>query len=99
MHRQLKIMALANVLPSLFFVLANLVVWLGVESWLNTGSEGLYVVTDVSPLWIQMDITQPLPVMSNAHIDIPNYPFYVFWVAIAVNLFFVIRLGRSKETS
>ncbi len=92
-------MVLVNVLLSLLFIFACFVVSLSVEEWLSTGREGLYVVTSLSPFWVQMDITEPLPVGLLGHIDIPNYPFYLFWVVIAVNLYFIFRLQRSKETA
>ncbi len=96
MQRQVKLMVLANVLLGLLFVLAFLAIQQQVESLLHSG--GRYSVSDVSPLWIQVDSHQPPPYIEGPHF-IPNYPFYMFWVVIAVNLYFIFRLQRSKGPS
>ncbi len=86
-------MILANVLLSLLFVLAFLAIGQQVESLLHRGSS--YSVSDVSPLWIQVDSHQPAPYIESPHF-IPNYPFYLFWLVIAANLYFIIKLGKNK---
>ena len=94
-------MILVNVLLSVMFIVASLAVWSSVEGWLNVGMDrpSLYAVTDVNPLWITLEITEPLPIGPLAHIDIPNYPFYVFWVAMAVNIYFIIRMQKKTKSS
>ena len=102
MPRQTKLMILVNVFLSLLFVYASLEVRSSVESWLNVTDRygidrpSVYAVTDVNPLWIALEITEPIPIGPLAHIDIPNYPFYIFWVAIAVNVYFIIRIQKTK---
>jgi hypothetical protein len=81
-------MILANVLLVLFFALANYYVWV------NVNREGYYT-SGWSPIAFTANSYAPIPVPP---IVIPNIPFYVFCAAIAVNLIFIIRLGRSKET-
>jgi hypothetical protein len=28
----------------------------------------------------------------------PNFPFFIFWITIAVNLYFIFKLQRDNET-
>jgi hypothetical protein len=105
MYRKTKLMILVNVLLSLLFVVASLEVRSSVESWLSVSDRygidrpNLYAVTDVNPLWISLEVTEPLPIGPLAHIDIPNYPFYIFWVAIVVNVYFILRMQKKAKSS
>lgn len=88
MNRQFNLMILANVFSILLFALANYYVWADVNR------EG-YFVSGWSPLQFTIDTNAPVP---QPPIVIPNLPFYIFCIGIAVNLYFIIKTGKRKET-
>lgn len=87
MSRLLKYAILANIILILFFVLANYVVYIGVNR------EGYFTRT-WSPFEFATDSYEASPA---PYTIIPNYPFYVFWLATAVNLIFTVQIQKSKE--
>jgi len=63
-------------------------------------TEGPLYILDVG---FQVTVTYPVYVDGTfARVtlpqSIPNYPFYVFWIALAGNIYFIIKLQRSEET-
>lgn len=78
-------MVLANVFLILLFALANYYVWVNVN---RTG----YFISGWSPLAFTIDTNAPVP---QPPIDIPNLLLYIFCIGIAMNLYFVTRLGRK----
>jgi hypothetical protein len=86
MPKQFNLMLLVNVLLSLLFVAFNFM-----YSSLSTG--------DHRALWGPLSITF-YNVRSFADIGLtyPNFAFYFFWVLMIVNVYFIFRLQRSKET-
>jgi hypothetical protein len=35
---------------------------------------------------------------TNAIFDIPNFPYWLFFISTAVNLYFIVRLARNKTS-
>jgi hypothetical protein len=97
MHRQFKLMIFVNVILILFFVLAEY----GIGNELNSYPNDLHYIS-WSPFVIQDVHAGALingnwvPVGSTTFTI--NFPFWLFFVAIAVNLYFMFRLQRGKET-
>ena len=86
MSIDLKIMIFVNVVLALLFVCGSVAVWMasnGHAVWAN-------------PLWITYRATPPGEMAG--FVLIPNYPFMLFWISTIVNVFFIIRLQRSKAT-
>lgn len=88
MSKLLKYAILANVVLVLLFALANYAVYVGVNR------EGYFTRT-WSPFEFATDSYEAIPA---PYTIIPNYPFYVFWVAIALNIFFMLRIQTHNET-
>jgi hypothetical protein len=89
MSRQFKLMILLNILLSLVFVALNL----AYDDYGNIPGHAV----QWTPLWLRFyNYALPVPDMG---ITIPNFTFYLFWLSTIVNLYFIIRLQRSKETS
>ena len=81
-------MFLANAFFILLFALANYYVWVNVT---RVG----YFISGWSPLEFTIDTTAQVP---QPPIVIPNLPFYIFSIGIAMNVYFIIKLQKNKET-
>ena len=87
----------ANAILALLFVYFNYFIW----AELNSGPNMLRLL-NFGPFYIQdshmgvlINGTQYSPV--NGIVLMQNYPFLLFFVAIAVNLYFLFKLQRSNE--
>jgi hypothetical protein len=88
-------MILANVLLGAVYLLLSFNLWNIVNNWLNYG-----VGSEWSPLIIHyaiIKLPQPYPSLPTVR-DQYNSPFILFFITLVVNIYFIIRLGRSKET-
>ncbi len=88
MSKQLKLMILVNIILALICVVLNWAYYL-------YGYQPGHAV-QWTPLWLRFYNYQSL---TDIGVQIPNFTFYLFWVVIAVNLYFIIKLTRSKEKS
>lgn len=97
MHKIVKYAIIANIFLALFFGYSNFSLWGLVNSdhpiLINSywgpfiiSATHHYLYDDGSLSTVQTTFVYG------------NYPFWLFWVAIAVNLCFIIILGRNKET-
>ena len=79
-----------NVILSLLYAFLSLNLWNSINGRLNDGYGSQWSAWQIGVI--------PL---SNKHIvpvfDV-NIPFWLFWAMLSVNLYFIIRLQRSKET-
>jgi hypothetical protein len=88
MARQFKLMILVNVLLGFFFVVFNLI-------YDNMPSH--YALW--SPLWLTfLNSMKVAQFGMDIGLQEPNFSFYFFWAVLLVNVYFIVRLGRSKET-
>ena len=91
MSKLVKYAIITNGVLSLLFVFSNLYLWNEVNNWLGGGS---------GSMWSAFQITL-YPLSENWHMvpitPVANVPFWLFWVTIAINMYFMIRLQRSKE--
>jgi hypothetical protein len=97
MPKQFKLMIFVNFLLILFFVLAEF----GIGNELNSYPNDLRYIR-WSPFVIQ-DVHAGAFINGNwvavgATTLTINFPFWLFFVAMAVNLYFMFKLQRSKET-
>lgn len=84
-------MIVADALLGLLYVISNYAVWFNVNQWANSN-----IASNWSPL-----LVTPSNVANNAPVEITfsslwNIPFTLFWVIVAINIFFIVKL-RSKE--
>ncbi len=86
MSKQLKLMILVNIILALVYVSLNL-------AYYFYGYRVGHAV-QWTPLWLRFYNYQSL---TDIGIQIPNFTFYLFWIVIAVNLYFIIKLERSKQ--
>jgi hypothetical protein len=96
MHKQLKLMVLANVFLSLLYVYTNYTIWTALSEptawfyWFHYNALSI----DYRKVFIINGQMEGF----NGNFDLPNFPFLLFFRAIAVNMYFIYSLQRSKET-
>ena len=84
----LMLMILIDVLLGLLFAYSCFSLYDHLNMWVDMGyGEAIW-----SPLVITVDTGMLIKS------EIPNTPFILFWVVLAVNLIFLVKLGKSKET-
>ncbi len=90
MSKQLVWAILVNVIIAVFFVVSNYYVWFNVNKW-----NGM----NIASIWDLFSIT-PYRIPNTPQVQMPinpllNVPFMLFWVVIAVNLYFIIKLPKK----
>jgi len=95
MHKIAQYAIVTNIILALVFVYSNFSLW----NFVN--AEYPYLVASH---WSPLGIVAPHYLYTDgsiSQIQSPflafNYPFWIFWIAIALNLVFIIMLGRGKE--
>ena len=89
--RKLVIYAIiVNIVLGLFYLYSNVFVWNYFNQWDGTGYRIVW-----SPIFITPHTISEMGLPSGLH-SLPNVPFFLFWVILAINLFFIIKLGGSK---
>jgi hypothetical protein len=91
MSKLVKYAILTNLVLGLLYVFSSLYLWDRVNSWLGGGSGSMWsafqvILYPLSENWHMVPI-----------IPIANVPFWLFWVTIAINVYFIIKLQSSKE--
>jgi len=98
--RQLKIIVLVNIVIIVLFCYFNYGNWV----LLNDERVGLPIRSEWSPIWIRVSTrTSLIPREPNqppnfSSVIFPNYPLILFWFSTMINLYFIIKLQKSKET-
>ena len=97
-YKQLKLMVLVNVLLGLLFIVSDYFLWSFI-SWENWSYNG--AVPSWSPLYITPTYQPPIEprpyIVSPTPVPHLNIPFLLFLAMFAANLYFIIKLGKSKE--
>ncbi len=95
MHKMVQYAITVNIILALAFVYGNFSLW----SFVNAEYPLL-----IASHWSPFLITAPHYYYSNGDLSIAttlflafNTPFWIFWIMLAVNLGFIILLGRNKE--
>ena len=95
MLRQLKVIILVNVVIAVFFCYFNWANW----TLLNHEEDGLPdlpIHSEWGPIWINVE-PEPFELTCTT-VMFPNYPLLLFWLSTIINLYFIIKLQKSKET-
>jgi len=93
MSKILALMILFNVLLGIAFVFSNYYIW-------NSLEEYPYTTDHWSPFmisYVQRYLVNGELVSIQTIRVIPNYPFWLFWVAMIGNILFAVFILRSKE--
>jgi len=100
MSRQLEVIVLVNIVIALLFCHFNYGNWI----LLNDERVGLPIKSEWSPIWIHvqpktsMIAREPNQMPDFTSVMFPNYPLMLFWLSTILNLYFIIKLQKSKET-
>lgn len=88
----MKLMILVNVVLGLLYVVSTFVLWRGIGEWVSDG-DASWSPLYITPLQGMYFMGPPI------RVPLLNIPLLLFMVMFAVNLFFIIRLGRNKASS
>jgi hypothetical protein len=91
MLKLVKIAIVTNIALSLLFVLSNYFIWTNLNQWTRWNIASIW-----SPILIE---AYRIPDMSTVQMPVGplwNVPFLLFWIMLAVNLYFILKLQRSK---
>ncbi len=88
----MAIVIVANVIMGFVFFLSSLLVLFAIG-----GYHPPVIVMGVDVFSIQLAFAPSSSPVPQIAWSLPNYPFYVFLFSLVVNVFFVIKLQRSKE--
>ncbi len=91
MSKQFKAVIIANGLVSLLFVLSSYFIWSNVNQWSRWNIASIW-----SPILIEAYRVPDLPTVQMPVGPEWNFPFMLFWVMLAVNLYFILKLQRTK---
>ena len=85
---------LTNVLLCLSFIGSSLSIWIQINRWSEM---------NIATIWDPIFIT-PYRIPNTPQVQMPvfpllNAPFILFWLGLAVNLYFIVALQRSREKS
>jgi disulfide bond formation protein DsbB len=96
MQKIVKYAIAINLILALAFVYSNFSLW----SFVNAESPFL-----VASHWSPLGIVAPHYLYTDgsiSQIQTPflafNYPFWIFWITLAMNLFFIVKFGKGRET-
>ena len=92
---KLRTVIIVNVFLILFFVYSNYGIWSEFNSQGGLGTSGL------GPVWIERAVSGAFIdgqwIAIGGSIMILNWPFWLFFISTAVNLYFIVKLVKSKQ--
>ncbi len=93
--------ALARIAVVTNFLLALLFTYSSFSLWNSVNAEYPYLIASH---WSPLGISAPHYVIDNGNLAVTqtlymyfNTPFWVFWVVLVVNLYFIFRLQKSRD--
>ena len=95
MLRQLKVIILVNVVIAVLFCYWNWANWTLLNHKID-GEPYLPIHSEWGPVWIHVGPSPWEP--QYCEVFFPNYPLMLFWLSTIINLFFIIKLQKSKES-
>ncbi len=97
MSKQFKLIILVNALLILLFVLSEYQIGSELNSYPNDLRYIRWSPFDIQDSHAYTFVNGNL-VGIGGHVLMLNFPFWLFFAAIAINMYFIYRLQRSKET-
>ena len=85
-----------NALLIFSFLIANYALWNMVNSNTHLGHTVMNPLNVIESMW--GDVVDGEIYRIDGMGIMPNFPFWLFFVAIAINMYFIFRLQRTKET-
>jgi hypothetical protein len=97
MSKQFKLIILVNALLILLFVLSEYQIGNELNSYPNDLRYIRWSPFDIQDSHAYAFVNGNL-VGIGAHVLMLNFPFWLFFTAIAINMYFIYRLQKSKDT-
>jgi hypothetical protein len=92
-------MILVNVLLLVLFVFSSYMLWNKVTEWMTNDAYAIWSPLYITPFWVRESYFYIYPDGTTSRPPPQlNTPFILFLVMFALNLLFIIKLGRGKET-
>ena len=92
MSMKFKLMIMVNALLGLFYFVSSYWVWAEVDKWVKWN-----IASNWTPFLIYPYRNPDLPQIQMPILPLWNFPFILFCVIFGVNVYFIVRLQRSKE--
>jgi hypothetical protein len=90
-YKQLKLVFLVDALLGLLYAFFSFSLWGDVNRLFNFG---------YGTQWSALKVTA-FPIAESIHMvpvqQMNNIPFWIFWIMLAANLYFIIKLERNRE--
>jgi hypothetical protein len=89
MRQPLKYAIVTNIALSLLYVLSSYFLWIDVNQWTKS---------NIASVWSPFLIYR-IPVAPTVQMPVGpayNVPFMLFWVMLAVNLYFILKIAKVK---
>jgi hypothetical protein len=94
--KQFKQMIFVNILLILLFLIANYAMWNIVDIYPILGNTIMNPINVIVSMWGEV-VDGEIHRADGMGI-MPNFPFWLFFISTAVNIYFITKLQRSKET-
>lgn len=100
MSRQLKIVVSVNIVIVVLFCWFNWANW----SLLNDERAGLPISSKWGPVWIHVQpktnmlVSEPNQMPDFTSVLFPNYPLMLFLLSTTLNLYFIMKLHKTKQS-
>jgi hypothetical protein len=93
MLKIVKYVVITNIVLSFLYVISSYLIWTDVNRWSKW---------NIASIWSPIQITA-YHIPDTPQVQMPvgpewNLPFILFWVMLAINLFFIVKLQKSKQT-
>ena len=96
MSKQFKQMIFVNILLILLFLIANYAMWNIVDIYPILGNTIMNPINVIVSMW--GEVVDGKIYRADGMGIMPNFPFWLFFLSTAVNMYFITKLQRSKET-
>lgn len=92
MLKPVKYAIVTNIALSLLYVLSSYFLWIDVNQWIKWNIASVWSPILITAYRIPVAPTVQMPV-GPAY----NVPFMLFWVMLAANLYFMLKIAKSKS--
>ncbi len=95
--RKLTLIVVVNVVLILLFVVTNYGMWNMVDTYPILGHTVMNPINVIVSMWGEV-VDGEIYRISGIGI-MPNFPFWLFFVSTAVNLYFIVKLSKESKLS
>jgi hypothetical protein len=93
MSMKFKPMIMVNAFLGLFYVVSSYWIWAEINKWVKWN-----IAINWTPFLVYPYRNPDLPQIQMPTLPLWNFPFILFLVIIGVNVYFIVRLQKNRET-